>query len=66
MIASSSPYAVFRVSDWNSVLPEPNRLSQFPSIAPKKFSPRVVRAKDSNGNFSKKRLLKSHVHLAFA
>ena len=66
MAPTSSPYAVFRASDWNSVLAEPIELRQCLRIAPKKYSPRSIATKKSSGIISKKTLLRAHVQLAFA
>jgi len=66
MAPASSPYAVFRASDWNSVVAEPIGLRQCLRIAPKKFYPRSVTTKQRSGTISKKTLLSTHVQLAFA
>ena len=66
MASMSSPYAVFRATDWNSVVAEPIGLRQCPRIAPKKFYPRSVTTQKKNGTTSKKTLLNTHVQLAFA
>jgi len=66
MAPTSSPYAVFRASDWNSVVAEPIGLRQCLRIAPKKFYPRSVTTQQRSGTISKKTLLNTHVQLAFA
>ena len=66
MAPASSPYAVFRASDWNSVVAEPIGLRQCLRIAPKKFYPRSVTTQQRSGTISKKTLLNTHVQLAFA
>jgi len=66
MAPTSSPYAVFRASDWNSVVAEPIGLRQCLRIAPKKFYPKSVTTQKRNGTISKKTLLSTHVQLAFA
>ena len=66
MAPASSPYAVFRASDLNSVVAEPIGLRQCLRIAPKKFYPRSVTTQQRSGTISKKTLLNTHVQLAFA
>ena len=66
MAPTSSPYAVFRASDWNSVGAEPIGLRQCLRIAPKKFYSRSVTTQQRSGTISKKTLLNTHVQLAFA
>ena len=66
MAPASSPYAVFRSSDWNSVVAEPIGLRQCLRIAPKKYYPRSGTAQQRSGTISKKTLLNTHVQLAFA
>ena len=66
MASMSSPYAVFRATDWNSVVAEPIGLKQCLRITPKKFYPKSVTTQKRNGTISKKTLLSTHVQLAFA
>ena len=66
MAPTSSPYAVFRASDWNSVVAQPIGLRGCLRIAPKKFSPRGVITKQRGRTSSRKTLLGTHVQLAFA
>lgn len=66
MAPASSPYAVFRASDWNSVVAEPIGLRQCLRIEPKKFHPKSITTQQKTGTISKKTLLNTHVQLAFA
>ena len=66
MTPASSPYAVFRASDWNLVVAKPIGLRQCLRIAPKKYCPRSVTTHQRSGTISKKTLLNTHVQLAFA
>ena len=66
MVPTSSPYAVFRASDWNSVVVESIGLRQCLRIAPKKYYPRNATTQQRSGTISKKTLLNTHVQLAFA
>ena len=66
MAPTSSPYAIFRASDWNSVVAEPIGLRQCLRIAPKKFYHRSVTTPQRSGTISKKPGLNRHVQLAFA
>ena len=66
MTQVSSPYTIFRSSDWNSVVAEPIGLRQCLRIAPKKFCPRSGITQQRSGTISKKALLKTHVQLSFA
>ena len=66
MAPASSPYAVFRASDWSPVVAEPIGLGQCLRIKPKKYYPRKGIQKKDGGNTWKKVPSKSHVQLAFA
>ena len=66
MTPTSSPYAVFRASDWNSMAEEPIGVRQCPRIVPKKYYPKSVTTKQKDGTTSKQALLNTHVQLTFA
>ncbi|WP_320667483.1 hypothetical protein [Prochlorococcus sp. MIT 1307] len=66
MAPASSPYAVFRASDWSPVVAEPIGLGQCLRIQPKKYYPQRDIQKKSNGNTLGKVPPKSYVQLAFA
>ena len=66
MAPTSSPYAVFRASDWSPVVAEPIGLGQCLRIQPKKYYRKNGIQKKSNGNTWKKVPSKSHVQLSFA
>ena len=51
MTSASSPCAVFRSSDFNSVVAEPIGLRQCLPIASKKYYPRSVATQQKNGTF---------------
>ena len=66
MTSVSSPYAVFKASDWSSAVASPIGIGQCIRLKPKKYYPKNVSQKRKIGNISKKESLKSHVQLAFA
>ncbi len=65
-MAPSSPYAVFRASDWSPVVAQPIGLRQCLRVQPKKFNLKSDMQKRSVGTISKKVCSNSHVQLAFA
>jgi len=66
MASTSSPYAIFRASDWGPVVAQPIGLRQCLRVQPKKYYPKSDAKKKTAGAISKKALSSCHVQLAFA
>ena len=66
MTSVSSPYAVFRATDWSSAVASPIGIGQCIRLKPKKYYPKNGFHRKKVGNISKKESLKKHVQLAFA
>ena len=65
MAPASSPYAVFRASEWNSVETEPSGFIKSLRIESKKHYKKRITQKEAKGA-SMKVLSRDHVQLAFA
>tara|TARA_Y100001968_G_scaffold325899_1_gene367949 strand:- start:505 stop:705 length:201 start_codon:yes stop_codon:yes gene_type:complete len=66
MAPVSSPYAIFRASDWSSVVAQPIEKEKCICIEPKKYCQQKGMQKKKSGNTLKKVALLRHVQLAFA
>tara|TARA_B100000700_G_C14607647_1_gene652079 strand:- start:19 stop:219 length:201 start_codon:yes stop_codon:yes gene_type:complete len=66
MVLASSPYTVFRASDWRSAVAEPIGIGQGLRLAPKEYiSKRNFHHKRRRGT-SEKLASANHIQLAFA